>query len=143
MTVGEFSMVAGISIMLIEAARGLSRSFLEFFEYIGNISDGVSVFIQPHEIVDKADAKDIQVSQGKIEFSKVDFTYPEGLKVFKQMTVTIEPDQKVGLVGFSGSGKSTFVNLMLRLFEPNSGVITIDGQNILRSHRTAYGKVSH
>ncbi|MGK0269904.1 MAG: ATP-binding cassette subfamily B protein [Cocleimonas sp.] len=131
MTVGEFSMIAGISIMLIEAARGLSRSFLEFFEYIGNISEGVSVFIQPHDIVDKADAKDIQVSKGNIEFSKVNFTYPEGLTVFKQMSVNIEPYQKVGLVGFSGSGKSTFVNLMLRLFEPNNGLITIDGQDIL------------
>ncbi len=132
MTVGEFSMVAGISIMLIEAARGLSRSFLEFFEYIGNISEGVSVFIQPHDIVDQAGAKDIQVSKGNIKFSKVDFTYPEGLKVFKQMDVDIEPSQKIGLVGFSGSGKSTFVNLMLRLFEPTGGAITIDGQNILQ-----------
>ena len=131
MTVGEFSMVAGISIMLIEAARGLSRSFLEFFEYIGNISDGVSVFIQPHDIVDKANANDINISKGNIKFSKVDFTYPEGLKVFQQMNVDIEPYQKVGLVGFSGSGKSTFVNLMLRLFEPSAGEISIDGQNIL------------
>ena len=130
MTVGEFSMVAGISIMLIEAARGLSRSFLEFFEYIGNISDGVSIFIQPHDIVDKPGAKDIKVSKGHIKFSKVDFTYPEGLAVFKQMDVDIKPYQKVGLVGFSGSGKSTFVNLMLRLFEPSGGVISIDGQDI-------------
>lgn len=131
MTVGEFSMVAGISIMLIEAARGLSRSFLEFFEYIGNISDGVSIFVQPHDIVDKHNSKDIQVSKGNIEFSNVDFTYPEGLGVFEQMNVNIKPYQKIGLVGFSGSGKSTFVNLMLRLFEPNNGVILIDGQNIL------------
>ena len=131
MTVGEFSMVAGIAIMLIEAARGLSRSFLEFFEYIGNISDGVSVFIQPHDIVDKAQAKAIQIDKGNIQFSKVDFTYPEGLAVFNTMNVDIKPYQKIGLVGFSGSGKSTFVNLILRLFEPNSGVISIDGQNIL------------
>lgn len=131
MTVGEFSMVAGISIMLIEAARGLSRSFLEFFEYIGNISDGVTIFVQPHDIIDTPNAKDIKVSKGNIEFKQVNFTYPEGLKVFKQMDLKIEPYQKIGLVGFSGSGKSTFVNLILRLFEPNNGEITIDGQNIL------------
>jgi ATP-binding cassette subfamily B protein len=131
MTVGEFSMVAGIAIMLIEAARGLSRSFLEFFEYIGNISDGVSVFIQPHEIIDKPDSKELKVLAGEIRFNKVDFTYPEGLQVFKDLNVTITAGQKVGLVGFSGSGKSTFVNLLLRLFEPNNGVISIDSQNIL------------
>ena len=131
MTVGEFSMVAGLAIMLIEAARGLSRSFLEFFEYLGNISDGVSIFIQPHEIVDKPDAPLLKVDQGEIKFNDVSFTYHEGLQVFDHLNVTIQPKQQIGLVGFSGSGKSTFVNILLRLFEPQSGSIKIDGQNIL------------
>ena len=131
MTVGEFSMVAGLAIMLIEAARGLSRSFLEFFEYLGNISDGVAVFVQPHEIVDKPEAKRLAVERGEIAFNDVTFIYKEGLQVFEHLDVTIESKQQVGLVGFSGSGKSTFVNLVLRLFEPQSGVIEIDGQNIL------------
>ena len=131
MTVGEFSMVAGLTILLIEAARGLSRSFLEFFEYLGNISDGVSVFVQPHEILDKVDAPALQVTHGEIAINDVSFTYHEGLKVFEHLQVTIPPKQQVGLVGFSGSGKSTFVNLLLRLFEPQDGIIRIDGQNIL------------
>jgi len=124
-------MVAGLAIMLIEAARGLSRSFLEFFEYLGNISDGVSVFVQSHEIVDKADAAVLQVDRGEISFVDVSFVYPEGLHIFEHLNVRIEPKQQVGLVGFSGSGKSTFVNLVLRLFEPSAGVINIDGQDIL------------
>ncbi len=131
MTVGEFSMVAGLAIMLIEAARGLSRSFLEFFEYLGNISDGVTTFVQPHEIVDQPDAPALRVERGEIEFDDVSFTYKEGLPVFENLSVTIAPKQQVGLVGFSGSGKSTFVNLMLRLFETQEGAIRIDGQNIL------------
>ena len=131
LTVGEFSMVAGLAIMLIEAARGLSRTFLEFFEYLGNISDGVSVFVQPHEIVDKPGAAELEVERGEIVFDGVCFSYPEGLPVFEHLSVTIEPRQQVGLVGFSGSGKSTFVNLMLRLFECNAGAIRIDGQDIL------------
>jgi len=131
MTVGEFSMVAGLAIMLIEAARGLSRSFLEFFEYLGNISDGVSIFVQPHEIIDKLDAPVLRVTRGEIVFDDVTFIYHEGLQVFEHLQVTIEPKQQVGLVGFSGSGKSTFVNLILRLFEAQGGAIRIDGQNIL------------
>lgn len=130
LTVGEFSMVAGIAIMLIESARGLSRSFLEFFEYIGNISDGVAVFIRPHEIIDTTDAQKLKVTKGEIAFKDLSFTYTEGLAVFDKMNVTIKAGQKVGLVGFSGSGKSTFVNLILRLFETKQGEITIDGQNI-------------
>ena len=109
----------------------MSRSFLEFFEYLGNISDGVAVFVQPHEIIDKTDAPVLKVNRGEIEFNDVCFTYHEGLQVFEHLNVTIEPKQQVGLVGFSGSGKSTFVNIMLRLFEPQSGEINIDGQNIL------------
>ncbi len=131
LTVGEFSMVAGLAILLIEAARGLSRSFLEFFEYLGNISDGVSIFIQPHEIVDKPDAPNLIVDRGEIIYQDISFTYHEGLKVFENLSVTIAPKQQVGLVGFSGSGKSTFVNLILRLFEPQNGAIKIDDQNIL------------
>ena len=124
-------MVAGLTILLIEAARGLSRSFLEFFEYLGNISDGVSVFIQPHEIVDKPDAPALKVNRGEIAFCAVSFIYKDGLQVFEHLDVTIEAKQQVGLVGFSGSGKSTFVNLILRLFEPQDGAIKIDEQNIL------------
>jgi ATP-binding cassette subfamily B protein len=131
LTVGEFSMVAGLAIMLIEAARGLSRSFLEFFEYLGNISDGVSIFVQSHEIVDRPDAPRLRVSRGEIAFDDVTFIYPEGMAIFERLNVTIEPKQQVGLVGFSGSGKSTFVNLILRLFECQSGQIRIDGQDIL------------
>lgn len=131
LSVGEFSMVAGLAILLIEAARGLSRSFLEFFEYVGNISDGVSIFIRPHDIVDKPNAPDLNVDRGEIDFRDVSFVYHEGLQVFEHLNVTIKPKQQVGLVGYSGSGKSTFVNLMLRLFEPQGGSINIDGQDIL------------
>lgn len=131
LTVGEFSMVSGISIMLIEAARGLSRSFLEFFEYIGNISDGVHIFIQPHDIIDIEGAKDLIVTEGQIEFNDINFAYTGGAQLFKNLNVTIKPFQKVGLVGFSGSGKSTFVSILLRLFEADSGKIQIDSQNIL------------
>jgi ATP-binding cassette subfamily B protein len=131
LTVGEFSMVAGLAIMLIEAARGLSRTFLEFFEYLGNIGDGVSVFVQPHEIVDQPGAPELEVSRGGIVFDDVSFSYTKGAPVFAQLSVAIEPRQQVGLVGFSGSGKSTFVNLMLRLFECDAGAIRIDGQDIL------------
>ena len=130
LTVGEFSMVSGLAIMLIEAARGLSRTFLEFFEHTGNVGDGVSVFVQSHEIVDRPDATELEVSRGGIVFDDVSFAYREGLPVFAHLSVTIEPRQHVGLVGFSGSGKSTFANLLLRLFEYSAGSIRIDGQDI-------------
>ena len=64
------------------------------------------------------------------EFDQVSFHYDDGAHLFKNKNIVIEAGQKVGLVGFSGSGKSTFVNLILRLFDVKSGKITIDYQNI-------------
>jgi len=130
LTVGGFAMASSLSLLLIEQARGLSRRFLDFFEYVGNINDGVSVIVRPHEVTDREDAERLTVSHGKIEFRHVDFSYAEGRPVFSNLNVTIRPGEKVGLVGFSGSGKSTMLNIMLRLFETQSGSILIDGQDI-------------
>lgn len=130
MSVGEFAMAASLSLMLIEQARGLSRRFLEFFEYTGNINDGVGRLIQPHEIIDKSNAKNLSVNAGNIQFDNIDFSYVAGKPVFQNLNISIKSGEKVGLVGFSGSGKSTILNLMLRLFEPQSGKILIDQQDI-------------
>jgi ATP-binding cassette subfamily B protein len=129
-TVGEFSMITSLSLLIINDARGLSRRFLEFFEYIGNISDGVNIMIVPHDILDKSQAQVMVVPKGQIEFKDVNFEYSEGKKVFNNLNIRIEPGQKVGLVGFSGSGKSTFMNLILRLYDLQSGEILIDGQSV-------------
>lgn len=130
MTVGEFAMAASLSLMLIEQARGLSRRFLDFFEYVGNIHDGVSIIVAPHDVIDKTDASTLRISEGAIRFDHVDFSYAAGKPVFRNLNVFIQPREKVGLVGFSGSGKSTLLNLMLRLFEPQAGSILIDNQDI-------------
>ncbi|MEX2482866.1 MAG: ABC transporter ATP-binding protein [Gammaproteobacteria bacterium] len=130
MTAGAFAMAASLALLLIEQARGLSRRFLDFFEYVGNINDGVSMIVRPHEIVDRHDAPALQVSQGEIRFEHVNFSYTEGHPVFSDLQLTIRAGERVGLVGYSGSGKSSLVNLVLRLFEPQSGSILIDGQDI-------------
>ena len=130
MTVGEFAMAASLSLLLIEQARGLSRRFLDFFEYVGNINDGVGIIVRPHEVIDDIDARPLDVGAGGIEFKHVDFSYTAGKPIFEDLCVTIRPGEKIGLVGFSGSGKSTMLNLLLRLFEPQSGSILLDGQDI-------------
>lgn len=128
--VGDFTMSTGLALLIIGEARNLSRRFLEFFEYLGNIANGVDTIVKKHEIVDAADAKDLQVSHGRIEFRNVYFSYDGKLPIFENMNVVIEPGQRVGLVGFSGSGKSTFVNLILRNYDPQAGRIFIDDTDI-------------
>ncbi len=119
-----------LSLLIISEARNLSKRFLEFFEHIGNIANGVFTIVQPHEIIDRDSAIAHSITQGQIEFRQVNFSYSLGKKVFDNLSITIQPGQRVGLVGFSGSGKSSFVNLILRLFDPQSGEILIDGVDI-------------
>jgi ATP-binding cassette, subfamily B, bacterial len=129
-SVAEFVVASTTTLLIINEARNLSRRFLEFFEYIGNVSNGVNTIIRPHEIVDLPDAAPFAVTRGQIEFRDVSFGYTADQPIFRHLNVTIPAGQRVGLVGFSGSGKSTFVSLILRLYDPQSGRILIDGQDI-------------
>lgn len=129
-SVGSFAMVISLSLLVINDARGLSRRFLEFFEYIGNIADGVGIMVKPHEVIDIPNAKPLKITNGEVRFENVTFTYSEGVSVFKNLNVVIRGGERVGLVGFSGSGKTTFTNLILRMYNLNSGRILIDGQDI-------------
>ena len=129
-SVGDFTMSIGLALLIISDARNLTRRFLEFFEYVGNVANGVETIVRPHEIIDRPAAKELQISQGRIVFDQVKFAYDAESVVFDGLSVVIEPGQRVGLVGYSGSGKSTFVSLILRNFEPQSGNILIDGIDI-------------
>lgn len=128
--VPEFVMAVSVSLLIINEARNLSRRLLDFFEYLGNVSNGVNTIIVPHELVDAPDAIDAKFTSGEIEFRSVNFSYPEGKQVFENLNVKIPAGQRVGLVGYSGSGKTTFINLILRTYDVQSGEILIDGRNI-------------
>lgn len=128
--VADFVMAVSLSLLIINEARNLSRRFLEFFEYVGNVANGVHTIVQPHELIDESHARVEQIGNGAIEFHNLDFSYGNGKQLFHGLNVTIPPGQHVGLVGTSGSGKSTFVKLLLRTIEPQGGKICIAGIDI-------------
>jgi ATP-binding cassette, subfamily B, bacterial len=125
--VGQFVMAVSLSLLVISEVRNLSRRFLEFFEALGNVGSGVRALLQPHELLDAPEAKTHELHSGSIEFRDVSFHYGEGAEVFRDFSVTIPGGQRVGLVGLSGSGKSTFASLLLRLYDPQGGSIRLDG----------------
>ena len=114
--------------------NGLSQYIMwesaRLFENIGAVGDGMATLSKPHTILDKPKALPLKVSQGKIKFDHVDFCYEAGKPLLNGFNLTIRPGEKVGLIGRSGAGKSTIVNLLLRFYEPQSGIISIDGQNV-------------
>ncbi|GAA5236752.1 ABC transporter ATP-binding protein [Verticiella sediminum] len=128
--VAAFVMSTSLSLLVINDARNLGRRFLEVFEYVGNIANGVRTIMQPYEIVDRPGARDVVIRRGDIAFENVTFGYDSERPVFRDLDLVIPAGQRVGLVGFSGSGKSTLVNLLLRLYEPQQGRIMIDGVDI-------------
>ena len=101
-----------------------------FTRELGTVSDALKLITKGHGIVDVPRAAKLQVKQGNIQFEHVVFAYQKRRLVFRNLNVMIPAGQKVGLVGFSGSGKSTFVNLILRFYDLRRGQILIDGQNI-------------
>lgn len=97
---------------------------------MGNITQGVSIALIPLTIQDPQPAQSLQLHQGSIVFDQVTFHYQGAATLFHKQSVSIAADQKIGLVGYSGSGKTTFINLLLRLYEITAGAIMIDGQDI-------------
>ncbi len=129
-TIGDFSFIITLSISILWNLWFIAGQFVSFSEQVGKCQQALTIINAAHDIVDIQDAKALVVTQGEIQFKDVSFHYGEGAKLFQNKNILIHAGEKVGLVGFSGSGKSTFVNLILRLFEIESGSITIDHQNV-------------
>jgi len=129
-TIGDFTFVITLSISILWNLWYIASQFVSFSEQAGRCKQALSIISQSHEIQDKENAKPLILSRGEIKFHNVTFHYDEGKHLFQNKNVVIHAGEKVGIVGFSGSGKSTFVNLILRLFEVESGEISIDNQNI-------------
>ncbi len=131
-TIGDFALILMISMSAIDAVWNLSRDFLDFSEKLGRCSQTLTLIAVPHEIENVENALPLKIGRGPIEFQKVCFGFGENRFLFDNLSVTVPAGQKVGLVGYSGSGKTTFVNLMIRLFDIQTGRICIDGQEVAK-----------
>ncbi len=127
---GDFVLVLTINISIVNILWSFSHDINQFAELTGNVTQGLDLILSPLEIQDKPHAQTLVVNKGEIVFDQVQFAYKGDEPIFENQSITIKAGQKVGLVGYSGSGKSTFVNLILRLFDIDGGHISIDGQDI-------------
>jgi len=123
-----------VAITMAFRINGLSQYIMwesaMLFENIGTVTDGMTTLSKPHTILDKPAALPLKVEHGAISFEHVDFSYESGKPLLNGFNLNIKAGEKVGLIGRSGAGKSTIVNLLLRFYEPQSGAIKIDGQNV-------------
>lgn len=132
-TVGAIAVASGIALRLKGMIQWIMWEMAGLFEHIGTVQDGMKTLTTPHAITDKDHAPDLLVKQGKICFEDMAFNYGRGdsqIQLFSHFNLTIKAGEKVGLVGRSGAGKSSLVNLLLRFYDVSSGKICIDNQDI-------------
>ena len=128
--VGAIAMVLPLTLQLTNMSRQIATQITDIFEDIGVVQEGMITIAQPLRLIDSADAKPLVVHEGRIAFEDVRFGYGRETGVLEGFSLTVRPGEKIGLVGRSGAGKSTVVNLLLRFFDLEGGRILIDGQDI-------------
>lgn len=144
-TAGEVTMTITAYFIISGYLREIGRLVSDLSKAVSEISDAVGFWLREDDIQDHAEAQPLRVTRqdeegrdrnrigAEIRFDNVEFSYKEGeRKIYDQLSITIHAGEKVALVGASGSGKSTFVKLIQRLYDVQGGEILIEGQNIAR-----------
>ena len=130
MSVGGVAAVTAMALRLNGISHWVMWELTSLYEQIGTAQDGVNTLSMAQQITDVAEAQPLVVSAGNVQFEAVDFSYGLKTPVLQALNLTIKSGEKVGLVGRSGAGKSTIVNLLLRFYDVEHGQILIDDQDI-------------
>jgi ATP-binding cassette subfamily B multidrug efflux pump len=128
--VGAVAAASAMALRLNGIAHWIMWEVASLFEHVGTVQDGMGTLSRAHAVVDRPDARPVQVTRGEIRFEHVTFGYGGKRAVLDDLCLHIRPGEKIGLVGRSGAGKSTIVNLLLRFYDVEAGAILIDGQDI-------------
>ena len=127
---GDIAAAGAISLRLSQMTGWVSFTLMTLYANLGEVEDGVKTLSTPYALGDKDRATDLLVSKGSIQFKNVSFTYGKNISAVKNISLSITPGEKIGLVGASGAGKSTLVSLLLRLYEPQKGSVFVDDIDI-------------
>ncbi len=133
--IGGVAAATAMALRLNGISHWVMWEFASLFEQLGTVQDGIGTLSSPHTVVDRPGAGELRVAHGEVRFEGVTFAYGEALDsarpaVIDGLNLVVAPGEKIGLVGRSGAGKSTIVNLMLRFYDLRQGRILIDDQDI-------------
>jgi ATP-binding cassette subfamily B protein len=127
---GDVVLTTTLGFTVLHASRDFAMALVDMVQQFAKLGEAVQVLGLPHEMQDAPDAKPLAISGGAISFRNVNFSYPSGQSVLSNFVLDVPAGQKIGLVGRSGAGKSTIIALLQRLYDPDAGEVTIDGQVI-------------
>ncbi len=131
-SVADFVLMQSLIAVLSNTFGMLSLNFMQFFKVYGGIRDGLRLLSRPCEVKDIDGAVKLVVKSGRVEFRNINYHYKGAAFLFENFNLTVEGGEKVGLVGRSGSGKSSLVKLLMRYYDIQRGEIAVDGQDIAR-----------
>jgi ATP-binding cassette, subfamily B, bacterial len=129
-TVGDLVLITALSIGILHCTRDLAVALVDLTQHVARLEEAIGALLSEHDLPDHPDAEPLRHGVGQVAFDKVWFGYPGRAPVLRDFDLTIEPGQRVGLVGFSGAGKSTVLSLLQRYYDVQDGRILIDGQDV-------------
>ncbi|HEY6430745.1 MAG TPA: ABC transporter ATP-binding protein [Acetobacteraceae bacterium] len=129
-SVGDVVLVTSLAITILHSTRDLAVALVDLTQHVARLEEAIGALLIPHELPDRAGAIPLLPGPCQVRFDHVRFAYPTRGPVLREFDLTIAPGQRVGLVGFSGAGKSTVLSLLQRFYDVECGRITIDGQDI-------------
>lgn len=129
-SVGMIATAGAVSLRLAQMTGWVSFTLMALYGNLGEVENGMKTFTPAHDLTDDPAAQPLKVTQGAITFDQTSFAYGREKGGIENISLTIQPGEKLGIIGASGAGKSTLISLLLRLHDPESGQILIDGQNI-------------
>lgn len=129
-TAGDIAASGAIAIRLAQMTGWVSMALMSVWGSIGEVEDGMNTLSPPHSLTDRPGAITLERSEGRIDFDRVTFTYGRGAGGISGLKLHVAPGERIGIVGYSGAGKTTLIALLLRLYDVEKGAIRIDGTDI-------------
>src|SRR3569832_1959391 len=129
-TPGALAAATALVLRFFGMSQWIMWEIAALFENVGTVKTGIAAFTKPETVLDKPAATALAVKHGELRFDDVTFHYGKQGGVIDGLDFEIKPGEKVGLVGRSGAGKSTVVNLLLRFYDAQSGRVLVDGQDV-------------
>jgi ATP-binding cassette subfamily B protein len=128
--VGDLVLITSLAFGILHGTRDLAVSLVDLTQHVVRLEEAISTLLTPHDLENLPGAPALPVGPGEVAFERVRFNYPGRSAVLADFNLVIAPGERIGLVGFSGAGKSTVLALLQRFFDVSGGRITIDGHDV-------------
>ena len=127
---GDMVLICSLGLTILHSTRDLAVALVDLTQHVARLEEAIGALLIPHQMPDVVGAKPLRNGPGRVQFQDVRFAYPGRRPILNGLDLTIEPGERVGLVGASGAGKSTVLSLLQRFYDVQGGRVLVDGQDI-------------